>query len=81
MLENTMNYKDENKVFKINSIHLKRYYDMTNQHFRRFMIDIIQNLEPRCIPKGIEYVSEMDDVGEITFVYDGTIGIGFEINK
>ena len=23
----------------------------------------------------------MDDVGEITFVYEGTVGIGYEINK
>ena len=26
-------------------------------------------------------VCEMDDVGEINFVYHGTVGIGYEINK
>ena len=54
---------------------------MTNPNFRSFMYQIVQNIEPNEIVKGIEIVSEMQDVGEITFVVEGTIGIGYEINK
>ena len=54
---------------------------MTDFHFRSFMYKIVQSIEPYEIPKGTEIVAEMHDVGEITFIIDGIVGIGYEINK
>ena len=54
---------------------------MQNYHFRLFMTEIVHALEPQKFLRGAEIVKEMDTVGEINFVYNGTVGIGFEINK
>ena len=36
---------------------------------------------PRFEVKGFLLVNELDEYGEVTFVYKGNIGIGYEINK
>ena len=54
---------------------------MTNNNFRDFLIAIIYNLEPNHYKRGVVIGSELDEFGEIIFVYDGSIGIGYELNK
>jgi len=42
---------------------------MRNPHYRTFMIEIVQNLEPYHQHEGIVMMKELDEVGEITFVH------------
>ena len=68
-------------MFKVKDMYFKRYYDMTNPVYRAFMIEVVQNLEPYHQPKGVLLVNELDEVGEILFVQQGSIGVGYEINR
>lgn len=45
------------------------------------MHSILLQLEPCQYPKYATIVGELDEFGEITFIDNGIIGIGFEINK
>jgi len=56
-------------VFKIKDLYFRRFYDMRNPHYRTFMIEIVQNLEPYHQHEGIVMMKELDEVGEITFVH------------
>jgi len=38
-------------------------------------------LEPLQFEKGIILLNELDELGELTFVFKGRIGVGYEINK
>ena len=45
------------------------------------LIGVLSNLTPRFEPKGKIIVNELDEFGEVTFVYKGKVALGFEINK
>jgi len=42
---------------------------------------ILNNLMPRYEKKGETILNELDEIGEVTFVYIGKVALGFEINK
>jgi len=54
---------------------------MIDQEYREFIFVFLTNLEPRYEIKGYYLANELDEFGEVTFVQNGKIGIGFEINK
>ena len=54
---------------------------MQNSAFRKFMVDVVQNLEPQFFKKGTVMINEMDEVIDIKFVHNGSIGVGYELNK
>jgi len=70
-----------NHIIKRRDIQYKSYYDMTDPNFRNLMIGVVQNLEPLHMKKGVIILNELDEVGEIMFVCDGSIGVGYELNK
>ena len=45
------------------------------------MNKVLRGLEPRFIQKKTIIINELDEFGEIIFVKNGVVGIGFEINK
>ena len=45
------------------------------------MLCIVQNLEPLHHSTGTILMDELDEVGELTFVHIGKVGVGYEINK
>ena len=45
------------------------------------MIALLRHLEPRCEPKGTVLYEELEEITEIFFVSNGTMDIGYEINK
>ena len=45
------------------------------------MIQTSQFLEPRIEVAGITLFDELDEVNEIIFIMQGTVDMGFELNK
>ena len=45
------------------------------------MIQILQYLEPRIEVAGIILFDELDEVNEVIFIMQGTVDMGFELNK
>lgn len=45
------------------------------------MTDVLRSLNPRHEPAGVMILEEMDEVGELVFVQQGTVAIGYTINK
>jgi hypothetical protein len=45
------------------------------------MRSILQSLEPIEYKKGEYIAQELDEFGEVTFIQNGSVAIGFEINK
>ena len=45
------------------------------------MIELLKNLEPRREKKGSVLFEELEEITEIFFISQGTIDIGYEINK
>ena len=60
-------------LFMAGGVLFNKFFDL-----QKSFDGIAKTLE--VIGKGVEIVAEMSDVGEITFVVDGIIGIGYEIN-
>lgn len=42
---------------------------------------LFQSLEPIQYKKGTRFMKELEEFGEINFISDGEIHVGFEINK
>lgn len=59
----------------------KEYFSMADQQYHDFMIKLLTMLEPRYEPVKTLLVNELDEFGEISFVSQGNIGIGYEINR
>ena len=59
----------------------RNFFTWKDQIFREYMMNILTNLEPRYEALGTVVVDELDEFGEVTFIYQGTIAIGYEINK
>ena len=45
------------------------------------MVELMRKLEPWFIPGRLTILSELDEFGEIIFVIQGTVALGFELNK
>ena len=45
------------------------------------MMTILLHLEPCSFPPYYVLVNELDEYAEVTFVQEGAIEIGFEVNK
>lgn len=56
-------------------------YTWDDQIYREFMISILCNLEPRREKRGAILFEELEEIAEIFFVSQGTIDIGYEINR
>lgn len=72
------------KVKKMNRTSLgiiKDFYTWDNMEYRHLMIAILQTLEPIFYNKGTKIYKELDEFGEINFISNGDVSIGFKINK
>lgn len=69
--------KTSNQLFGSNSV----YYTWEDQNYREFMIDLLSNLEPRREKKGSILFQELEEISEIFFVSQGTVDIGYELNR
>jgi len=59
----------------------RNFYTWVDQPYRDFMLTMLTYLEPRFEKKKTIIVDELDEVNELIFVYQGTVAIGYEINK
>ena len=57
------------------------YYTWVDQNYREFMNKLLTNLEPRRDAKHSILVDELDEFNEISFINNGEVVIGYEINK
>jgi hypothetical protein len=75
--------KDSQYQFEsdMNQKFIRQYYTWNDQSYREFMNKVLRALEPRFIQKKNIIINELDEFGEIIFVKNGVVGIGFEINK
>jgi hypothetical protein len=58
----------------------KSFYTWHDFVYRNFMMDLMQNLEPRFEKAGTILIDELDEVDEVLFFPQGRYEIGFEIN-
>lgn len=56
------------------------FYNWENEYYQTFMLDILQNLEPRFEDKNVVLINELEEFNEVFFFNLGTYEIGFEIN-
>lgn len=77
------NEKDDLEgIFGINSIRrINCFFTWNDPEYREFMQDIFLALEPIKYYKGTRIVKELEEVGEINFISEGEVHVGFEINK
>lgn len=61
--------------------HAQLYYGWDDQKYRHFMIEVLRNLAPRFENKGSILINELEEVLEVLFMSQGTVDIGFEINR
>lgn len=59
----------------------RNYYTWNDEPYRQFMSNLLRFLEPCRYQTYHNIIRELDEIGEITFIDQGTVGIGFEINK
>jgi len=71
----------KSNLFTVDDTAFTKFYDMQSTNFRNFLIQVIYNLEPYHLQKGVIMVNELDEIGEIIFVHQGSVGIGYELNK
>ena len=57
------------------------FYSWEDSDYRDFMMEFLQNLEPRLEKAGSILFEELEEINEIFFVSEGQIEIGFELNK
>ena len=65
-----------NGILRTNS-----YYTWNDPEYREFMQNVFLALEPIQFKKGARMIKELEEVGEISFISEGEIHVGFEINK
>jgi hypothetical protein len=56
-------------------------YTWDDQCYRGFMMNLLQNLEPRREQPGTVIYRTLEEVDEIFFIEEGGVDIGFEINR
>ena len=70
---------DKKRVFL--NYHANTFFTWNDTQYRDFMMSMLIKLEPRYEPENTILVDELDEMTEIIFVYEGTINVGYEINK
>ena len=58
-----------------------KYYNWEDSQWSQFMMDIMQNLEPRHFTADETIYADMEEVEEIIFVINGSYTIGYTINS
>jgi hypothetical protein len=56
-------------------------YTIQDSDYRELMIGFLVSLEPSFEPAGYVIATELDEFGEVTFLTQGKVVIGYEINK
>ena len=72
------------KVFtfpRLNCPHRYAFYTWTDQIYRAFMVQVLQNLECLREEKYVILYNELDEMNEVLFFETGTFEIGYEINR
>ena len=57
------------------------YYTWKEEQYKDFMIKLLYSLEPRFIKRRETILDEFDECREIIFVMQGSVVVGYEINK
>ena len=57
------------------------FYSWNDKHYRDFIIATLATLEPVFYRSGTKIHKELDEFGEITFIYQGDVKVGFKINE
>jgi CRP-like cAMP-binding protein len=60
---------------------MRNFYTWKDEPYRNFMIKLLYSLEPRFIKARETIMDEFDECLEIMFVLQGSVVIGYEINK
>lgn len=60
---------------------MSRYYTFEDEVYLNFMVQWIDNLEPRLLPKGTIIADEIEELNEMYFIMKGRAAVGFEVNK
>jgi len=71
-------------VIRDNPLNIKltsKYYNWEDSQWSSYMMEIMQNLEPRHIVADETIYDDMEEVEEIIFVTSGTYTIGYTINS
>lgn len=55
-------------------------YHWGDPDYKQFMLNVLFSLEPRYYPKHTRLIEELMPVDEITFISNGKVGIGFNVN-
>lgn len=53
----------------------------SDQNYREFMMKVLTSLEPRREKAGSILFEELEEVNETFFISQGSVDIGYEINK
>ena len=75
--------KENNTMFGFGKDDGKKtlYFTWVDQNYRNFMNSLLLHLEPRRDHKHSILVDELDEFNEISFINQGEVVIGYEINK
>tara|TARA_B110000285_G_scaffold154438_1_gene172301 strand:+ start:997 stop:2052 length:1056 start_codon:yes stop_codon:yes gene_type:complete len=57
------------------------YYNMEDQEYRKFMLQLLKDLEPRQEDAYTMLFEELDEIREVIFIERGECDVGYEINK
>ena len=57
------------------------YYSWNNEHYQEFMVDILNKLETVRLKKNEIIYHELQDVTMVFFIGDGSIDLGYDINR
>ena len=57
------------------------FYEYKDNEYQEFIIDLIQELEPRYFAPWTVIYQELDECLEMYFVLKGTFDVGYELNK
>lgn len=57
------------------------FYTWEDQNYRDFIMSILTQLEPIFIPAESTMFRELEEIQEVIFVQQGTVHVGFEVNR
>ena len=60
---------------------IRNLYTWKDIEYRNFMIAVLSKLEPIFYKKGTKIYNELDEFGEINFISNGDVSVGFKINN
>lgn len=68
-------------IYQHNKLRIASIYTWSHRFYRDFMVDLMRMLEPWFHLGRQTIKSELDQFGELIFVIQGVVALGFEINK